>query len=310
MNKCKCKCKERPAERHCALPLQRLFSRRARTLMPMHDNLLQPEVIHSRQGQIENRNRQAVYYNRHVQDLDPLKEGDRVHVQPGEPNKTCRKATVVKPVDYRSYDVQLDSGNILRRNRRHLRKEKATVMEQTETRQPAEVHRDRVTAPGQSCVRINGRDSDWFPISSGVRQGCVAAPDLFNCIIDHLMSRVCERVPGVSFGSYHLTDLEYADDTILLSTSYSQLRDALGIYSEEAEKLGLQVSWTKTKFIDRQRGPKTRDYPQKSPGCVSPAVPLETTLAAPDHLTQDEAPDLQLSSTLHPALWLGDLALK
>lgn len=101
----------------------------------------------------------------------------------------------------------------------------------------------------QSCVRINGRDSDWFPISSGVRQGCVSAPDLFNCIIDHLMSRVCERVPGVSFGNSHLTDLEYADDTILLSMSYSQLRDALGIYREEAEKLGLQVSWTKTKFM-------------------------------------------------------------
>ncbi|GAA6097855.1 gamma-aminobutyric acid receptor subunit alpha-2-like [Tachysurus ichikawai] len=47
----------------------------------------------------------------------------------------------------------------------------------------------------QSCVRINGRDSDWFPISSGIHQGCVAAPDLFNCIIDHLMSRVWERVP-------------------------------------------------------------------------------------------------------------------
>ncbi|XDV50755.1 hypothetical protein PO909_019770 [Leuciscus waleckii] len=102
---------------------------------------------------------------------------------------------------------------------------------------------------------------DWFPISSGVRQGCVAAPDLFNCIIDHLMSRVCERVPGVSFGSYHLTDLEYADDTILLSTSYSQLRDALCIYCEEAEKLGLQVSWTKTKFMyvgDRPHPPSLR----------------------------------------------------
>ncbi|GAA6084547.1 SLAIN motif-containing protein 1-like [Tachysurus ichikawai] len=55
------------------------------------------------------------------------------------------------------------------------------------------------------------------------------------------MSRVWERFPGLSFGSYHLTDLEYADDTILLSTSYSQLRDALAIYSEEAEKLGLQT---------------------------------------------------------------------
>uniref|UniRef100_A0A8C2BVL8 Reverse transcriptase domain-containing protein n=1 Tax=Cyprinus carpio TaxID=7962 RepID=A0A8C2BVL8_CYPCA len=65
----------------------------------------------------------------------------------------------------------------------------------------------------------------------------------------------------VSFGSYHLTDLEYADDTILLSTSYSELRDTLGIYSEEAEKLGLQLSWTKTKFMyvgDRPHPPSLR----------------------------------------------------
>lgn len=27
----------------------------------------------------------------------------------------------------------------------------------------------------QSCVRVSGRDSEWFPINSGVRQGCVAA---------------------------------------------------------------------------------------------------------------------------------------
>lgn len=69
------------------------------------------------------------------------------------------------------------------------------------------------------------------------------------------MSGVCERVPEVSFGSYHLTDLEYADDTFLLGKSYSQLRDSLGIHSEEAEKLGLQMSWTKTKFMYVGDGP-------------------------------------------------------
>lgn len=107
----------------------------------------------------------------------------------------------------------------------------------------------------QSCVRVNGADSDWFSISSGVRQGCVAAPDLFNCIIDHLMSKVCELVPGVTFGDYHLTDLEYADDTILLTSSYSELKDAPGIYSAEAKKLGLTVSWPKTRFMYVGDGP-------------------------------------------------------
>jgi len=30
-----------------------------------------------------------------------------------------------------------------------------------------------------SCVRIDGCNSEWFPILSGVRQGCADAPDLF-----------------------------------------------------------------------------------------------------------------------------------
>ncbi|KAI8513644.1 hypothetical protein Bbelb_079680 [Branchiostoma belcheri] len=64
----------------------------------------------------------------------------------------------------------------------------------------------------ESCVRVNGKELEWFTINSGVRQGCVAAPDLFNCVIDYLMTKVCERVPGVSFGQYNLADLEYVDD--------------------------------------------------------------------------------------------------
>ncbi|CAH1248421.1 Hypp8135 [Branchiostoma lanceolatum] len=59
----------------------------------------------------------------------------------------------------------------------------------------------------ESCVRVNGKESEWFTINSGVRQRCVAAPDFFNCVIDYLMTKVCERVPGVSFGQYNLADL-------------------------------------------------------------------------------------------------------
>uniref|UniRef100_A0AAY4BL29 Reverse transcriptase/retrotransposon-derived protein RNase H-like domain-containing protein n=1 Tax=Denticeps clupeoides TaxID=299321 RepID=A0AAY4BL29_9TELE len=74
---------------------------------------------------------QAAYYNRHAKDLGALQQGDRVRIQPGEHTKAWTKATVVKPVDHRSYDVQLDSGNILRRNRRHLRKDRVTTAENT-----------------------------------------------------------------------------------------------------------------------------------------------------------------------------------
>ena len=107
----------------------------------------------------------------------------------------------------------------------------------------------------ESCVRSNGKDSDWFSINSGVRQGCVAAPDLFNSVIDHLMTQVKERIQGVSFGNYHLTDLEYADDTIILATTIESLRDALVIYQEEANKLCLRVSCPKTKAMHIGDGP-------------------------------------------------------
>ena len=38
-----------------------------------------------------------------------------------------------------------------------------------------------------SCVRVDGHNSEWFPILSGVRQGCTVAPDLFLVPMDWLM---------------------------------------------------------------------------------------------------------------------------
>jgi len=100
----------------------------------------------------------------------------------------------------------------------------------------------------QSCVHMNGKLSEWFNINSGVRQGCVAAPALFNCVVDHLMSRVCAQIPAVSFGNLHPADLEYADDTVLLSNGIEKFTTALSVYDRESRKLGLKVSWAKTKL--------------------------------------------------------------
>ena len=77
----------------------------------------------------------------------------------------------------------------------------------------------------------------------------MAAPDLFNCIIDYLMTRVNERVPGTFFGDYRLNDLEYADDAALLAESLEDLQRALEVFSEEAALLGLKVNWDKTELM-------------------------------------------------------------
>jgi len=63
------------------------------------------------------------------------------------------------------------------------------------------------------------------------------------------MSPVCAQIPAVSFGNLHLADLEYADDTILLSNDIEKLTAALSVYDRESRKSGLKVSWAKTKLI-------------------------------------------------------------
>ncbi len=83
--------------------------------------LLKPKVTNNTHGLINNRWRQAKYYNRTVKDMDLLKKGDSVRVQPCEPHKDWKPAQVIKPVGPRSYEVKLESGGAVRRNRRHLR---------------------------------------------------------------------------------------------------------------------------------------------------------------------------------------------
>jgi len=58
-----------------------------------------------------------------------------------------------------------------------------------------------LTHQSVSCVRANGLQREWFEITSGVRQGCVIAPDFFATGVDWVMDRaVGKGMNGVVFG--------------------------------------------------------------------------------------------------------------
>ena len=102
----------------------------------------------------------------------------------------------------------------------------------------------------RSAVRLASSLSEEFSIETGVKQGCVIAPDLFNCVIDHLMRRLLSRCNlGVQLGEYQLTDLDYADDIAIFAPSACVLQEALTILQEEANLVGMQISWPKTKLM-------------------------------------------------------------
>ncbi len=75
-------------------------------------------------------------------------------------------------------------------------------------------------------VRASGSDSLPFEIHSGVRQGCALSPTLFNYIIDWILRQALQDYPGVPVGAtVHVSDLAYADDIVILSSSYSEMQD-------------------------------------------------------------------------------------
>nr|VZI27674.1 unnamed protein product [Spirometra erinaceieuropaei] len=63
--------------------------------------------------------------------------------------------------------------------------------------------------------------SQPFSLRSGVRQGCILSPILFNYAIDWILGRALRESDGVKFAPGHrLTDLDYVDDIALLASSF------------------------------------------------------------------------------------------
>ena len=48
----------------------------------------------------------------------------------------------------------------------------------------------------EACVRVKDKESDWFQITQGVRQGCVMSPWLFNVFMDKIVREVMEGCVG------------------------------------------------------------------------------------------------------------------
>ena len=100
-----------------------------------------------------------------------------------------------------------------------------------------------------SAVRIGGEISEYFAVATGVRQGCVLAPSLFNVCMDWVLGRTVEQgFRGASFGNEVFTDLDFADDAVIFAETLDSLVLFLEALSKESKHLGLQVSWIKTKI--------------------------------------------------------------
>ena len=99
-------------------------------------------------------------------------------------------------------------------------------------------------------MQVNGRRSLFFQIATGVRQGCAVAPELFNVIVDYIMTKTTSRLTfGLKFGDRAITGVDFADDLAFLADSMEQLLEAFRIPREDSAKVGLHIYWNKTKIM-------------------------------------------------------------
>ena len=85
-------------------------------------------------------------------------------------------------------------------------------------------------AESSACVKVKEGEIEQFRIDSGVRQGCIMSPWLFNVYLDEEMKEVKMEMGrrGVSFledgREWRLIGLLYADDMVLCDESEEDLK--------------------------------------------------------------------------------------
>lgn len=120
------------------------------------------------------------------------------------------------------------------------------------------------------CVTVNGERSEHFPVTCGVKQGCVLAPTLFalyfSVVVKETLNantegiRIRFRTDGGFFKltrlkartkvAYDLiTELMYADDLCFVAESQDGLQDLLTSFNAACCRFGLKISIKKTEVM-------------------------------------------------------------
>ena len=90
-----------------------------------------------------------------------------------------------------------------------------------------------------ATVRARHGAADWFQIGTGVHQGCILSPCLFNLYTVYIMwnVRLDEAQAGIKISRRNTKNFRYADDTTLMTKSEEKLKSLLMKVKEESEKL-------------------------------------------------------------------------
>ena len=94
----------------------------------------------------------------------------------------------------------------------------------------------------EATIRTRHGTTDWFQTGTGVRQGCILSPCLFNLYAEHIIqnARLDEAQARIKIARRNTNNLRYAEDTTLTAESEEELKSLLMKVREESENIGLK----------------------------------------------------------------------
>ena len=101
----------------------------------------------------------------------------------------------------------------------------------------------------RSCIKNDGFLSNTFPCLSGVRQGDVMSPNLFNIYINDLPSIFDNDNDSPKLNNVYVHCLLYADDLVLFSLTEDGLQDKLNKLYAYCKDWGLEINSKKTQVM-------------------------------------------------------------
>ena len=107
-------------------------------------------------------------------------------------------------------------------------------------------------------VRVNGSISEPFPVTSGVKQGCLLSPTLFNLFINSLIVEIESVGLGVRCGEILLAILMFADDIALLAETEQDLQTLLYSLYSWCNTWLLHINTSKSKVVHFRPKSQTR----------------------------------------------------
>ena len=119
---------------------------------------------------------------------------------------------------------------------------------------------DKLIRVTQACyrnttctVRFGKKMSTPIEIQTGLKQGCILSPLLFNIMMEKVARSITNRPEGIKFREVSINCLGYADDVDIITSDVRDTERITNIFRVNAESIGLKINQEKTKIMEIAR---------------------------------------------------------